>query len=200
MIIFTKDGKEELNGALRTRSQSHAPWKSLCRSLLSIAAVSSAIFLTHSPQASARELEGRVGIGYNSEFANAYPASTTAGGFRFPGISVKYGLTRDIAVAAIAGLATTSPSNMVVAMKVFKNIFYENHLNFYFTAGAGILSVNNSSGIEVLGAVGVEFFIPGVESLGLSVETGATFDNASGSFAIKTLGVSFLDAGIHFYF
>ena len=37
--------------------------------------------------------------------------------------------------------------------------------------------------------------------LGFAVETGALFENVStGSFVLKTLGVSFLDAGIHFYF
>ena len=162
-------------------------------------AISSVILLTPIHKSMARELEGRLGVGYNSEFANAYPATSTAGGFRFPGISLKYGLTRDLAVAGIFGIATTSPSNMLAAVKLFKNVFFENHLNFYFTLGAGLLSVNNQSGFQGLAAVGVEFFIPGVESLGLSVETGASVDTASG-FAIKTLGVSFLDAGIHFYF
>ena len=42
--------------------------------------------------------------------------------------------------------------------------------------------------------------MPGVESLGLTVETGASFGNLSGSFVLRTMGVSFLDAGIHFYF
>ena len=66
--------------------------------------------------------------------------------------------------------------------------------------GLGIINSNNIPGIEFLMGVGVEFFIPGLESLGLSMETGATFDNGNGNYAIKTLGVSFLDAGIHFYF
>jgi hypothetical protein len=39
-----------------------------------------------------------------------------------------------------------------------------------------------------------------LESLGFAMETGASLDNLSGSFALKTLGVSFLNAGIHFYF
>jgi hypothetical protein len=39
-----------------------------------------------------------------------------------------------------------------------------------------------------------------VESLSFSMETGASFDNLSGSFVIETLGVSFLNAGMHFYF
>ena len=47
---------------------------------------------------------------------------------------------------------------------------------------------------------GVEAFIPGIESLGFSMETGASFNNLSGSYAVQTMGVSFLNAGMHFYF
>jgi hypothetical protein len=66
--------------------------------------------------------------------------------------------------------------------------------------GLGLISMNSTSGFQVITGFGVEFFPPGLESLGFSVETGASFDNGNGSYALKTLGVSFLDAGIHFYF
>lgn len=147
------------------------------------------------PLAFARDLHGRLGLGYNSEFANAY-----SNGMRIPGISLKYAITRDIAAEAIFGIATTSPSNSVTAIKFFKNVFLETNLNFYFMVGGGLINANGQVGAEFLGGFGVEFFIPGVDSLGLSMETGATFDNGSGSYALKTLGVGFLDAGIHFYF
>ena len=147
------------------------------------------------PLAEARDMRGRLGLGYNSEFAK----STTSGS-GVPAISFKYGLSRETAIAGIVGFSTGQPSSNVTAFKFFKNIYYENHLNFYFTAGAGMISANNNSGVELLMGLGAEFFIPGVESLGFSIETGATFDNATGSYAIRTLGVSFLDAGIHFYF
>lgn len=139
-------------------------------------------------------MQGRLGLGYNAEFANV----TAENGV--PAISVKYGLTRDIAAEVVAGVATTTPSNSVTGIKFFKNLFYETNLNFYFMLGGGILGGNGKSGAEFLGGFGAEFFIPGIESLGLSMETGGTFDNLGGSFVLKTLGVSFLNAGIHFYF
>jgi hypothetical protein len=151
------------------------------------------VFLS-SPAAFARDLQGRLGLGYNAEFANAY----TSGGV--PGVSVKCGLTRDIAAELVVAVATTSPGNSATALKLFKNLFFEQNLNFYFMLGGGIVSANNLSGAEFIGGFGAEFFIPGVESLGFAMETGASFDNLSGSFALKTLGVSFLNAGIHFYF
>ena len=150
--------------------------------------------LITSAPAAARDLQGRLGLGYNSEFAN------NTGLERVPGISVKYGLTRDIAMEGVFGIATTSPSNTVTGIKFFKNLFFETNLNFYTMLGGALLSAQSKSGVQFLGGFGAEFFIPGVESLGFSVETGGSFDNVSGGFTVRTLGVSFLDAGIHFYF
>jgi hypothetical protein len=32
------------------------------------------------------------------------------------------------------------------------------------------------------------------------METGASFHNLTGTFVLRTMGISFLNAGIHFYF
>ncbi|MBU6375092.1 MAG: hypothetical protein KGQ59_03780 [Bdellovibrionales bacterium] len=145
--------------------------------------------------AMARDLQGRLGLGYNSQFVNSVVAS------RVPGVSVKYALTRDIALEAIVGSSTASPSNSVTAVKFFKNLFLETNLNFYFTFGGGIVAANQKSGSEFLGALGAEFFIPGLESLGLAFEAGGSVHNLTGDgFSFRTIGVSFLDAGIRFYF
>ncbi len=154
------------------------------------------LFFPFTQHSEARDLHGRLGLGYNSEWANSHPQ--TLGGT--PAISLKWGLTRDIGLGAIFGINTSSPSNSVTAIKFFKNFFYETNLNFYFFFGAGLVSANSVSGAEFLSGFGAEFFIPGVESLGFSMEFGATFNNLSGSFALKTLGVGLFNAGIHFYF
>lgn len=151
------------------------------------------LFFLPCGSAFARDLEGRLGLGFNSEFANF---SATNG---VPAISLKYGLSRDTAVEGVVGIATGSPGNSVTGGKFFKNLFFETNLNFYFMAGAAILTGDHNKGSEFLGGFGCEFFIPGLESLGFSMETGGTFDNLSGSFVLKTLGVSFLNAGMHFY-
>jgi hypothetical protein len=144
--------------------------------------------------AEARDMQGRFGLGYNAEFENFKYTNGV------PAISLKYGLTRDLGVEGVLGVSTSTPRNSVVGAKFFKNIFYETNLNFYFSVGAASVSAESRSGAEFLGAFGAEAFIPGLESLGFAMETGASLDNLSGSFALKTLGVSFLNAGIHFYF
>lgn len=144
--------------------------------------------------ANARDMQGRLGLGYNAQF------TTGKGGDGIPAVSFKYGTARDIAFAGVVGIDTSNPSTTLAALKFFKNIFFETNLNFYFMASGGYLAANSKSGLVAQGGFGTEFFIPGLESLGFSVETGATFDNVSGDFVFKTLGVSFLSAGIHFYF
>jgi len=136
-----------------------------------------------------KDMQGRLGLGYNSEFVNSTPS-----------VSLKYGLTRDFAGDVIFGVRTGTPSNSVLATKFYKNIFYETNLNFYFMAGLGLIKANTQAGYEILGGFGAEFFIPGIESLGFSVETGGSFSTLGSQSTFRTLGVSFLDAGIHFYF
>lgn len=147
-----------------------------------------------SPRVEAKELQGRLGLGYNGQFSN----STATNGV--PAVSLKYGLTRDLQTAFVFGTNTASPTNTVAALKFFRNIFYETNLNFYFMLAAGYVSAASQSGAEFLTGFGAEFFIPGVESLGFATETGVAFGSATGSFAFRSMGVSFLQAGIHFYF
>lgn len=142
----------------------------------------------------ARDMQGRLGLGYNSQF------SAEKGAVGIPAVSFKYGTARDIAFAGVIGIDTSTPSTTLAALKFFKNIFFENNLNFYFMAAGGYLAANAKTGITAQSGFGTEFFIPGLESLGFSVETGVSFDNLGDGFAFRTLGVSFLSAGIHFYF
>lgn len=145
-------------------------------------------------EAQARDMNGRLGIGYNSEFGA--PAASSG----VPAIAMKYGLSRDIALQAVVGFFTGSASQSVFAVRGFKNLLFENNLNFYFFLGAGLVSVSPNSSFEMMSGFGAEFFIPGLESLGFSVETGVSYGGASGAMALRSLGVSFLNAGVHFYF
>lgn len=140
------------------------------------------------PAATAKDLSGRLGVGFINEFSNSTPA-----------ISAKYGLSKDLHWLGAVGFKTNSPSTFTLGTKIFKNIFYENNLNFYGTLGFAVLK-DARSGVEFLGAFGAEYFIPGIDSLGLSFEAGVAATNISGSFALKTIGFTFLHAGTHFYF
>lgn len=145
--------------------------------------------------ANARDLQGRLGLGFNAQFANQRELNGEV-----PAIAAKYAVTKDIAIEGILGLTTTKPGNSVVAMKFFKSLFFENNLNFYGMLAGGLVTANGSSGVDLQGGFGTEFFIPGLESVGFSFEVGGELTNLSGSMVFRTMGASFLDAGMRFYF
>jgi hypothetical protein len=76
----------------------------------------------------------------------------------------------------------------------------ETNLNFNFFVAGGLISAKQVSSAEFLGGFGAEFFIPGIDSLGFGTSIGVSLNNLAGSFAFKTLGLSFINAGVHFYF
>ena len=153
------------------------------------------LLVSASHDAAARDLQGRLGLGYNAQFANYRESGGTV-----PAIAAKYAVTKDIAVEGIFGVATTKPANSVIGMKFFKNLFFETNLNFYGMLAGGLVTANSNSGVDFQGGFGAEFFIPGLESVGLSFEVGGELTNISGSMVFRTIGASFLHAGMRFYF
>ncbi len=145
--------------------------------------------------ASARDLQGRLGLGYNAQFANF---RDTNGGV--PAVAAKYAMTKDLAVEGVLGVATTKPANSVIGLKFFKTLFFETNLNFYGMLAGGLVTANSNSGVDLQGGFGSEFFIPGLESIGFSFEVGGQLTNLSGSMVFRTMGASFLHAGMRFYF
>jgi hypothetical protein len=146
---------------------------------------------------SAKELFGRVGVGYNAQFANSSLVNGT------PGVSIKYGIAPRSMIEVIAGFYSGSGGSGVFAAKYMQTVHSESYANFYFLGGAGYVIANQRKGAEFLGGLGTEFFIPGVDHVGISFEAGMsaeTLSSASGSLVLKTFGVSFLNAGMHFYF
>lgn len=145
--------------------------------------------------AQARDLQGRLGLGYNAQFANYRESGNTVAA-----IAAKYAVTKDIAFEGVVGAATTSPGNSVIGLKIFKNLFFENNLNFYMMFAGGLVTAHGNSGVDLQSGFGTEFFIPGLESVGISFEVGGELENLSGSMVFRTMGASFLNAGMRFYF
>lgn len=150
-------------------------------------------FLIFEQPVFSKDMSGRVGVGFMNEFSNSSLFK------EIPNLSVKYGLSKDLAASGAFGVHTQSPGGFTIGAKIYKNIFYETNLNFYGALGAGLIKADKS-GIEGLALFGTEVFIPGLESLGLSFEAGASLSNVTGSVVLKTVGYTFLHAGVHFYF
>jgi hypothetical protein len=144
--------------------------------------------------ASAKDLTNRLGVGYKDQFD-----SGTAG------LAVQYYPGPDLGVSGTLSIDTKKDNSSFGALaKLYRIVFQEDNLNFYMGGGAGLVSQetsgSNSSGFQLLAYTGCEFFLPGLENLGLSFEAGASITSLSSSVRFRTYGDSPIRAGIIFYF
>lgn len=142
----------------------------------------------------AKDLTSRLGVGFSNQMI-----------VDLPGLVAKYYPNNSLGLSAAIGVDTeNNASKFGFLVKVFRVIFPEDHMNFYMGAGAGLLSLeqqgSNSSGFELSGFVGGEFFFTGLESLGFSFEAGIGVISISNGVRFRTIGHSPIQAGITFYF
>lgn len=131
------------------------------------------------------------------------------------GIAARYYPATHWGVAGILGVDTKKDKNQFTTMvKFYRLIFMEKNMNFYLGTGAGLMSrgkqesttenepteTKNSIGFALNGFFGGEFFLPGLENLGLSFETGVEIVALEGEVRFQTIGMSPFRAGIVFYF
>lgn len=144
-----------------------------------------------------KDLTNRLGLGYSNQQSEFLP-SLTARFYPNPKVGVSLALGVD---------TEEDLSRFGLLLKVYRIIFTEKNMNFYIGGGAGLISrtagtaeSNASNGFEFAGYIGVEYFFPGLESLGFTVETGIGIVSAQGDVRFLTLGQSPLRAGMIFYF
>ena len=173
----------------------HLSLRSMARTLSLFIGVFTATFLYATPSFG-RDLQGRVGLGMNGNFPNQRGNSIDG-----KGIALKYGFTKDLAVEPVIAFSTGTSAQSTFGLKFFKNIFYETNLNFYFFGAGALMKNSGDSSYALQSGFGAEFFIPGIESLGFSFELGAELSDTYGnSTSLRTLGMTFVDAGMRFYF
>lgn len=148
--------------------------------------------------AHAKDMTSRLGVGFKDQSASGVAS-----------LAAQYWAAPDLGFSAQVGVDTqATQSRFNSSAKIYKVIFPEDHLNFYMGAGAGILSVestsggvsSNQSGFELMAFVGTEFFFSGLENLGFSIEVGTAITSLSSSTRFRTFGDSPLKAGVIFYF
>ncbi|MBT4761027.1 MAG: organic solvent tolerance protein [Bdellovibrionaceae bacterium] len=142
-------------------------------------------------QVHSKDLTSRLGVGFSDNLSETLPS-----------LYVKYYSSMETAFSASLGVDTKKDqSKFGFLAKVYRTIFMEDNLNFYMGAGAGLLSQEeagtNSSGFELNGFAGVEFFLPGLDSLGFSVEMGMGVSSPASGTRFRTIGQT---AGVVFYF
>lgn len=144
-------------------------------------------------QAMAKDLTSRLGVG----FRNSYSID-------IPSIAATYYPSSEFGVVGAIGIDTEKDAARSVFMGGLRRIvFKEEQMNFYMGGNLAMLSQELSnetnSGFEIAGVVGGEFFFQGLDSLGLSFETGVAMSNVK-KVRFRTLADSPFRAGITFYF
>lgn len=142
----------------------------------------------------AKDLTSRLGVGYRNSLVT----------MNLPSLAAFYYPSPDIGVLGTLGVDTQEDnSKFAFSAAVRRIIFKEDHMNFF---GAGQVAIVNQevnttkdSGFELAATVGGEFFLPGLDSLGFNFESGMGITTVKKT-RFRTLGESFLNAGIVFYF
>jgi hypothetical protein len=150
-----------------------------------------------------KDMSNRLGVGYSDSFSIS----------PLPSVAVKYYPNNDWALSLALGIDTNTlnsggNSDFGLGGKFYKTIFTESMLNFFMGAGAGLISQGpasggtgtTSSGFELEGFGGCEFFIPGLENIGFDFLFGVGVTSISSGVRFRTIGESPLKAGMYFYF
>lgn len=150
--------------------------------------------LTLGSFAQAKDLANRLGIGYADQFSTSIPS-----------LAVRYYPDPKLGVGAQLGVDTDKDNSKFGAMaRLYRIIYLEDNMNFYMGTGAGIISVQDhsttSSGFELAGFMGSEFFFSGLENLGFSFEAGIGVTSISSQVRFRTIGDTPMKAGVVFYF
>lgn len=153
-------------------------------------------FALITPKVEARDMSSRLGIGISDQLGTNES---------LPSIAIRYWPNAQIGFAGSLGVDTKKDySRFGIQGKIMKNIFPEEHMNFYAAAAASLISEEaagkNSSGFSLAGMVGAEFFFQGLENLGFSFEGGVGITSISNQVRFRTIADHPLKAGLTFYF
>lgn len=144
--------------------------------------------------ASAKDLGGRVGVGFIHSFGDQ------------SALSVRYGLplgdpALNVQLEAFGGFAANTASTgwLVAGGRGLYAVVVEDNLNLYVGAGAGLLTdqATRQQALRIQPTMGAEFFLFGLENLGFMTEWGINVDlgDATGVSTAANAGV-----GVHYWF
>lgn len=144
------------------------------------------------PTAEANTKLHRFGVGFSNQLAIDAAA-----------LSIKMQRTRSFAFGAVAAFDSSTTGGFGAGVKVYRILFEEPQLTFYASALGALLSKKSSttastSGFQFDFTVGSEFSLAGLDSIGISFETGLSVVELT-EVSLKTTGNNFIQAGIHFY-
>ena len=154
--------------------------------------------LSFTVTANAKEMGSRLGVGYRDAYS-----------FELPSLAAIYYPSSLYAVVGALGVDTQeNASKSAVSVGLRRLVFLEDSLNFFMGGQVSMVSLERAnttggydtkSGFELSALVGAEFFLPGLDNLGFSFETGVGIASID-KVRFRTLGDHMLRAGMFFYF
>jgi len=151
------------------------------------------LLLSTSPGAWAKDLQGRVGVGFQAGLDD-----TAA-------LTVRYGLPvgeapMNLIVEAQAGvdLRGSVDDTWTVGLRALYAVVAEDNLNLYAAVGGAWVSTGGYGRFRLQPALAVEWFGFGLENLGLTAQWGLAID-IGGGVDFRTLGGG-PGLGLHYYF
>ena len=162
------------------------------------------------PTASAKDLNGRLGLGFAQQFGGSGTMSA---------LSVRYGLptgkpTTNVGVELDVGVdVADGTTDLFGGARFLWGAVAEDNMNLNLGLGAGYLQRNaveiGSDGttsapapygtVRVQPSIGAEFFLFGLENLGFTAELGVNLDLVGGGVEVLTVGGA-PGVGMHYYF
>lgn len=157
-----------------------------------------------SPQSFGKNLHQRLGVGYmKSTFEDLGT------------LVARYYPDPNWGVAGALGIDTKQKDGKFSFLaKFYYLVFKEENMNFYMGSGGGLISRSklsdtdneeveskkSSVGFTLNAFIGGEFFLPGLENLGFSFESGIGVTSVENEVRFQTMGLSPIRAGMIFYF
>ena len=143
----------------------------------------------------ARHMEGRTGFGITLHDFNTTPC-----------LSLRYHMSNYQSAVVLLGFDTDDDrKTFVVGGKFYQNAHIEENLNFYVGLGGYAIAnklpteATTSTGLEISGILGGEWFFSGLPNLGFQFETGVALRTVR-RISFATMGSGFFGGAIHYYF
>ena len=141
--------------------------------------------------ASAKDLSGKFGMGFNNQFSSV------------SSLSARYVLPmRDLHIAVEGSFGTSvlkaQDNNISAGARLIYGIVREDNMLLHLGLGAGVWGEGNAGSVRIQPVMGAEFFLHGLENLGFLVEWGLTIDLGNENRIYTTSTAP--SAGVHYYF
>lgn len=145
---------------------------------------------------SAKDLKGKVGLGFNSQLSQTGMDS----------VSAKYWVNNDLGFQGIFGFTFSDDYDEVdLGGKVMYKLIDEENMYVAGIGGLGMSRVDpdvgdDDTGWWLSGGVGLEYFFSGLPNLGFSTEVSIVFSDYYDNSSFNTAADTAISAGIHYYF